>query len=161
MAEPLPPRAIRAVRSLERRGDIDPSDVIEAARPERSPLHRYFEWNPEVNHRARLMEQARDLIRRVRIEVTVRRRIIAVPAYVALPGRRNVYRSIVRIASDDEMKRRTMVAEMKRVSDAANRAEQLAQYFGLATEVRRIGEIAQHAVEILHSIHAEASETAD
>lgn len=53
----------------DRLGHVQPSTVIEEARPQTSPLHDSFEWRDDVaGHEYRLI-QARTLIRRVKIRV--------------------------------------------------------------------------------------------
>jgi hypothetical protein len=44
---------------------IRPVDVVEAARDEDSPLHKYFEWNNGAAAHAYRLVQARNLIRKV------------------------------------------------------------------------------------------------
>jgi len=69
-------------------GALRPGDVLEDAKHPASPLNRYFQWDDGLAAAAYRMEQARTLIRRVRIRrvetlpegpkrVTVARRYIA------------------------------------------------------------------------------------
>jgi hypothetical protein len=44
-------------------GELLPRDVVEAARPARSPLHSYFEWDKDKAAEQWNLEQARSLIR--------------------------------------------------------------------------------------------------
>jgi hypothetical protein len=57
------------LKKLEKNGKLTPFDVIEAARDKTSPLHEYFEWNDTEAARLYRIEQARGLIRTVKIEV--------------------------------------------------------------------------------------------
>lgn len=55
----------------EAHGDLTPSMVVEAARPEDHPLHGRFEWDDEKAGDKFRLHQARQLIRSVRIRVIV------------------------------------------------------------------------------------------
>lgn len=48
-------------------GRLTPALVVDAARPEESPLHDRFEWNDKVAGEAYRLDQARRLIRSVRV----------------------------------------------------------------------------------------------
>lgn len=121
-----------ALKQLEKEdGRLTPEDVVKAAEDEDSPLHGCFTWdNDAAAHQFRLVE-ARRLIRTVKVTVTVSNVQIMVPRYVRdpeqavrIPG----YQDIVRIQSDEDKARGVVLAEMKRVSDAAARAKHLAHY---------------------------------
>lgn len=49
-------------------GELHPEAVINHAKDERSPLHAHFEWNDAVAAHAYRMDQARQLIRLIRVE---------------------------------------------------------------------------------------------
>jgi hypothetical protein len=49
-------------------GRLTPNAVVEAARNPRSPLHRHFEWDDAKAAEAYRLDQAREIIRVVRIE---------------------------------------------------------------------------------------------
>lgn len=59
--------ALRKI-SAEHEGRLTPRAVIEAARNERSPLHRHFEWDDAVAAEAYRLDQAREIIRVVRVQ---------------------------------------------------------------------------------------------
>ncbi len=61
---------VEAVKELEdRQGRLFPSEVLNAARDENSPLHDFFEWDDSAAAEAYRLDQARELIRRIKIEV--------------------------------------------------------------------------------------------
>lgn len=65
----------------ERDGLITPPAVVESARPDSSPLHHHFEWDDtEAAHSFRL-SQARGLIRRFEVEVTIATGTVKLPVY--------------------------------------------------------------------------------
>lgn len=58
------PTVINAIAALRRDdGTIHPEDIVEAAREEASPLHRYFEWDDSAAAAAWRIEQAQRLLR--------------------------------------------------------------------------------------------------
>lgn len=50
-------------------GNLHECDVVDIARDESSPLHRYFEWDDDAAAEAYRLVQAAELIRRVRVHV--------------------------------------------------------------------------------------------
>ncbi len=48
-------------------GRLKPDDVVSAARAPDNPLHRHFEWNDEAAAEAYRLDQARSIIRVVRV----------------------------------------------------------------------------------------------
>jgi hypothetical protein len=62
---------LEAIKSLERRGRVDPDDLIEAARDPEHPCHNDFTWDTEAAAREYQREQARAIIRRFHFEVRV------------------------------------------------------------------------------------------
>jgi hypothetical protein len=57
-----------ALRS--KNGVLTPRLIVEDARPETSPIHNHFEWDNAVAAEAYRLEQARDLVRSVRVSYT-------------------------------------------------------------------------------------------
>lgn len=60
--------ALRAI--LARDGKIDPEVVVKEATPEDSPLHNHFEWDQDAAAEAYRLQQAEQLIRRVKVTIT-------------------------------------------------------------------------------------------
>lgn len=48
-------------------GRLTPDDVVEAAKNPRSALHKHFEWNDQAAAQAFRLDQAREIIRTIRI----------------------------------------------------------------------------------------------
>ena len=62
---------IEALKNLEdRNGRLTPTQVVNAARDESSPLHSCFEWDDGLAAESWRIEQARELIRSVKVKVT-------------------------------------------------------------------------------------------
>jgi hypothetical protein len=58
--------ALETIR-LENGGELHPHAVVADARDAKSPLHRYFEWDDKKAAEAHRMDQARALIRSIRV----------------------------------------------------------------------------------------------
>jgi hypothetical protein len=58
--------ALEKIRSAND-GRIQPKAVVESARSQKNPLHKHFEWDNSVAAESFRLEQARELIRCVRI----------------------------------------------------------------------------------------------
>lgn len=64
-------------------GELTPAGVVDAARPEKSPLHERFEWDDQVAGEEFRRLQASELIRSVRIEYAQSPEPKSVRAWVA------------------------------------------------------------------------------
>ena len=60
-----------AVRAVAQSGPLTPQRVVAAARDASNPLHGQFEWDDSVAGEAYRIEQARSLVRSIKIEVRV------------------------------------------------------------------------------------------
>lgn len=82
-------RAIAIREELEKLGAgvlLTPETVVEAARHPKSPLHDQFEWNDGVAGEAYRIQQARALIKRVRVDVVrADQTVISAPVFVRAP----------------------------------------------------------------------------
>ena len=112
--------AQEALRALyERDGALDPLAVVEAAEPEESPLHSFFEWDDGKAAQQHRLAQARKLIR---VAVTIIPTVNTEPvrAYVSLtPLRRSgdgSYRSTVEVLSDREMRAQALADALRALS---------------------------------------------
>ena len=88
-----------------RDGEVRASALVEAARPQQSPIHNAFEWNNrKAGHEYRLI-QARQWIRNVTIIIDDRtpERLVHVPVFDSLDTSEGYYRPIsVVVQSHDE-----------------------------------------------------------
>lgn len=76
-------RMVAEIESLRRQdGLLDPNDVAEAASDPKSALHHRFEWDDTRCGRLYRVEQARQLIRELKIEIRIGPSIIKAPAFV-------------------------------------------------------------------------------
>lgn len=135
-------KVAEALRALEKdAGRLIPADVVDAARRPDSPLHSHFEWDDSAAAEKFRLDQARALIRTVKIEVTVREVPLQVCSYVRDPDADTAdagYRSVVKLRSEQDSARAAIVEEMKRVANAVRRAKSLAAVLGMTDEFTQI-----------------------
>lgn len=66
----MPSAAVSTLRALvERDGELTAESVLREARRKTSPIHSYFEWDDTEAANQYRLEQARRLIRRVRVTI--------------------------------------------------------------------------------------------
>ena len=112
------------LEKLEREnGGITPALVVEAARPEESPIHSHFQWDDEKAADSYRLWQARQLIAKVYIHVDTddsKTQTVKVRAFHSIAAdeeddedENRQYVGIVRIMSDNRMKEQ-LLADAKR-----------------------------------------------
>jgi hypothetical protein len=130
----------------ERNGKLTPELVVDAARPQRSALHDYFEWDDAIAGEAFRREQARHLIKSVRVSYTTPSgEVHDVRAFHALrdedePGKHYEFFSAEDVASDP-LRRGLLLRDMERDWFALRRRwESFSEFWSLiATEVEQTG----------------------
>lgn len=99
-------QAVRAaLEALERDGRLTPESVVEVARSESHPLHSYFTWDDSVAAHKYRVDQARVLIRTVKVQLIVEERNVRVVRYVRDPeaeADQQGYVSVERLRTDSE-----------------------------------------------------------
>lgn len=122
-------------------GRLTPDAVVDDARDPRSPLHDQFEWDDaKAAHQYRL-EQARELIRTVKCQVTVLETVIAAPHYVRDPTaapEEQGYVAITQVRSERELARRVVHDELGRIIAAIERARAVSEVLGLTKELEDV-----------------------
>lgn len=124
-----------ALRSLDAEGRLTAEDVVAAAEDPASPLHQHFNWDDQAAANLHRQEQARALIRSFRISFTVHRTIIRVPEFVRDENQDRGYTAIVRVKTDEDRARKTMITEFSRAAAALKRARAVAVALGMEAEV--------------------------
>lgn len=97
---------------LQRRGRLTPSIVLKDARDKKSPLHSWFEWSDSKAAEAYRLQQARYLIKLVKVEVQYGTERIVVPAMVrdpAKPWKEQGYRDVTSLRSDEDLARESVL----------------------------------------------------
>lgn len=89
-------------------GLLQAGDVVNAARSKRSPLHDYFEWDDSLAAEEHRKEQARQLIRSVKVVYqTDRNDIKQVPLYINLEAtedNKRAYYNVVDVMSHSSLR---------------------------------------------------------
>jgi hypothetical protein len=128
-------------------GTLPPVDVVNSARSPKSPLHRYFEWNDAIAGEAYRLDQARMLIRSVRVSVIYEQTTLIVPRYRHNPELTNGeagYCELMSIPNDAQKLRvivsemRTGMAHLRRAGSIALAIDNAQLHDALSREVARI-----------------------
>lgn len=118
-------------------GRITPDAVIEDARSKKSPLHDQFEWDDsKAAHQYRL-EQAREIIRSVKMEIVTSERIVSTVRYIRDPsatGKEQGYVEVSKIRDERSIASDALRSECGRLSAMVERVEGLASALGLHKE---------------------------
>lgn len=92
--------------AVEHDGDLTPAAVVEAAKSRSSPLYRHFEWNDQKAAEAHRLNQARVLIRAIRIEDIAEE---PVQAFLSIASTTGVsYRAASEVLSSVDLQRRVL-----------------------------------------------------
>lgn len=105
---------MEALRAEDPEHCLKPKDVVEAARPEESPIHSHFEWDDTRAAEAHRLNQAGKLIARVEMEITLRGapvQNVKVKTYHYLPADRKVGRGYRH--RDDIKRSRNHLADLR------------------------------------------------
>ena len=119
---------VSTIAALEdRRGRLTPEQIVDEARPEDSILHPCFEWDDSKAAESWRIEQARDLIKRVKIMVEIEDKKIRTVAYVRDAGKEPTepgYIALLRVTKPGA--RETMAEELERIGELLTRAHGIA-----------------------------------
>ena len=129
---------IERLKSLENSaGILTPDAVLHDARNIDSPLHSYFDWDDKTAAHKFRLDQARKLIRSVRLVVNEQKHQINVIGYVKNPDNQNEqgYVNTVSLRSDKEKARDVLTREINLALSAMQRAHDVAHAVGLKNEV--------------------------
>lgn len=73
-------------RIIDRDRVLKPSVIVDEARPDDAPLHHVFEWDDHKAAEEHRRQQARELVRVVKVQYTQREEITIYPKYVNVPN---------------------------------------------------------------------------
>lgn len=143
------PEILQALSELEDEhgGELQPQDVVDAARDVESPLHSQFEWDDTEAGEKWRRHQARQLIRAVvHMQPAKDGSLVPVRVYASLtPDRveRNGYRRIVAIMANPDQRRQLLLdarAEMRLFQEKYRSLNELSAVFVAMKE-------ADHAID--------------
>lgn len=131
-------------------GDVlKPEDIVLEATDPMHPLHDRFEWDDAKAAHEHRIEQARALIRSVRVDVKIETKTVNAVYYVRdprLPQTEAGYVSLPRIRSEKELATAALREEFKRILALLERARDLSIVLGqeeeLEGELRRFRALA-------------------
>jgi hypothetical protein len=119
-------------------GILRPEDVVmEAASPDH-PLHDQFEWSDQNAAHSYRVDQARTLIRSVKVETKTTTRTLSTVYYVRDPNAtadQGGYVNLPRLKTDAELGAAALVQEFSRAAAALVRARDLACALGLDVSI--------------------------
>jgi hypothetical protein len=115
-------------------GTLTPQSVVEAAKSPRHPLHACFEWDDSVAAHTWRIEQARGLIRSVKLVITVDRVEFSTVHYVRdprVPSEDQGYVGIPNAQGDADLAQQIIRQEFSRADAALRRAQDVAKALGV------------------------------
>lgn len=125
----------------ENGGLLTPDAVVAEAASKSSVLHDLFEWDGKKAAHAWRLDQARTLIRSVRVVITNHKTTVSTVAYIRDPdveGDEQGYCATASLVGDTERARAALVNEFSRAAAALRRARELAVAFDMAGEVEAV-----------------------
>ena len=132
---------VKAILSqLEAAGTLTADTLVAIAADPASPLHAHFEWDDAVAAHRHRQEQARVLIRSIKMQVTHHSLIFEAPTFISNPSLGGGYISLPRLRRDEEASRDAVVAEFARAASALSRARTIAAALGLEDEIEGLRE---------------------
>lgn len=130
-------------------------DVLATAADPEHELHGEFEWDDAKAAHAHRMEQARQLVRTVRVETRVEKTTLSTVYYVKHPEHAAGYIGVPELRTQDELARKAIADEFGRALAALRRARDLATALGFETqidaELEHIGKLAE-ALPLLRDV---------
>lgn len=122
-------------------GRLTPEIVVADAKSVDSPLHGEFEWNVDKAAYQHWLDQARALIRSVRVVVKTETMQVSTVAYVRDPNSESDqqgYVSIQSLRGDRDAARAALIAEFSRAASYLRRAREIAAALSLSDEVDQL-----------------------
>lgn len=132
-------------------GRLTPEAVVQDAKSKTSPLHDQFEWDDSEAGKQWRLQQARELIRSVKIEIQTETRVVSTVRYVRDPaaGAEQGYVEVAKLRDDKALAKDALMAEMRAASALFERAKTLAEALGLHQELQIASEQVQAIQELL------------
>lgn len=121
------------LRRLSIDGTVTPEQVVEAARPDDAPLHGEFNWDDASAAHQHRLDQARTLIKSVRLVIrtsTIPFTSVAYVKDVRLEPSQQGYVPLRDLVSDEERASLTMDAELLRLNALIERVREIASVIG-------------------------------
>lgn len=126
------------LRFLEQNGRLTPERVVEDAKRAESPLHKHFTWDVQKAAEHYWLDEARELIRTVKVTLTMNEIRIKAPYYVPDPsrhGREQGYTSLDALREDPAAAKLSLIAECERAAGVLKRARLIAAALNLEDQI--------------------------
>jgi hypothetical protein len=133
----MTPEQREFILALDQDGTLTPDAVLEAARPKGSPIHDLFTWDDKVAGARYRIEEARTVIRRVRVEIITESREIRTVGYIRDPERAHRDQGYVKtklLRTRAEVAMEALDAEIMQVAARIERVRKVAIGLGLEAE---------------------------
>ena len=115
--------------SAENGGRVTPEELVADGENATSPLHEAFEWDDEIAGPQYRLLQARQMLRVLKVEVTITDHSYRVPMFIrnpSLPVTEQGYIRIATVRNNREMAKDAVQCELERVKQALRRAREVA-----------------------------------
>jgi flagellar basal body rod protein FlgC len=135
-------------------GVLRVEDIVADAEAITSELHGEFNWDDVTAAYAHRLEQARALVRSVRVEVKTETRSLSVVHYVRDPrpsSNESGYVSLPQLRTESELARDALIAEFGRALAVLKRARDLSVALGMDA---RVDDIVQRLEELANTVPA-------
>lgn len=132
-------------------GRLTPDAVLKDAQSFNSPLHDQFEWDDGNAAQQWRLQQARELIRSVKVEFQTDTKIVSTVRYVRDPaaGDSQGYVEVAKLRDERGLAREALKRELGHAMSLFARAKSLAEVFALQDEIVSIsGQIEQVNVKL-------------
>lgn len=115
------------IRIVDRDGFLSPESVLDEARPDTSPLHRYFTWDDSLAAEQWRLDQASRLIRRYSVEVQTEPEKVIRPRAFVNTGPRE-YTPIDTAMHDPRMRDVVLASAIRELSALRRKYEHLCDF---------------------------------
>ena len=125
-------------RIYNENGSITPDLVIKAAKDPNNVLHHLFEWDDSKAGNAYRVDQARQIITSVKINIVTESRTISAVSYVRdprLPNDQQGYISVAKLKTDKDLAKDSIKYEFQRAYAHLHRAKTHAEILGMEDQV--------------------------
>ena len=125
-------------RIYSENGSITPDLVIKAAEDPNNVLHHLFEWDNFKAGNAYRVDQARQIITSVKINIVTESRTISAVSYVRdprLPNDQQGYISVAKLKTDKDLAKDSIRYEFQRAYAHLHRAKTHAEILGMEDQV--------------------------
>jgi hypothetical protein len=111
--------------TLANNGRLTPHAVVDSARNRRSPLHPHFEWSDKIAAEAYRLDQARELVRTIRIEDTENSDTPPRRAFLSINDGGTSYRGLAEVLGSNSLQLRVLQAAERELQAFEHRYQEL------------------------------------